>query len=204
MPVQTKTTIQCYPCLLILNLTALQHDSQSVQESIIENRRSFLVDYHPSSRACFNTYTDHRSIPEPASRASLEVPGFSRPPLEYIATDWIWEAHPNGSRAVYEAIVNYSLLHGWKYPSIEAFERVLRSVDEQQRFVSEPEVYHPCDISFCISKDEAYMAVVARQFGYGIVIAQPMGSSEGPDVYDKDAWTKLQLLVKFRFVGGSF
>lgn len=149
-------------------------------------------------------YTDHRSIPESASRASLEAPGFNRPPLEYIATDWIWEAHPNGSQAVYEAIVNYSLLHGCKFPSVGTFERVRRSVVEQQRFASEPEVYHPCDGLFCLSNDEPYMAAIARQFGYVIAIAQPMGSSEGPDVYDKDAWTRRQPPVKFRFVAGPF
>ncbi|KAL0264242.1 hypothetical protein SLS55_000189 [Diplodia seriata] len=176
---------------------------------VLDQWRTFFVDYHPLSKACLNTYHDPSSVPESKTDVELEVPGTGRPPIQYIATDWLWERQKNGLRAVYEAIANDRRLHQKEIPTLKEFKRTRRHLIRERPLLATgcaSKTYHPVDYeAFCINSEETLMAAVARCFGYSLAIAQQMGRQpiNYLDVLDPDTWQTTAPPVYFRYPAAS-
>ncbi|KAF4545544.1 Exocyst complex component sec15 [Lasiodiplodia theobromae] len=153
----------------------------------------FMIEYHPLSNSGMNCYLEPRSVREPRPPIALEEPGFGRPPLEYVATDWSWRRFYDPNEALYEALKTSRMAAKQPVPSYESFERVLRRVNDERGtlFVDDrPTPYQPKDQAFQLLPHEPYLAHVARQFRVSIAIAQPFGHSDSLDLLGRSTFRK--------------
>lgn len=154
----------------------------------------FMIEYHPLSNSGMNCYLEPRSVREPRPPIALEEPGFGRPPLEYVATDWSWRRFYDPNEALYEALKTSRMAAKQPVPSYESFERVLRRVNDERGtlFVDDrPTPYQPKDQAFQLLPHEPYLAHVARQFRVSIAIAQPFGHSDSLDLLGRSTFRKV-------------
>lgn len=113
---------------------------------------------------------------------ALESSDFKRPPIPYVATDWLWTWSHNVDDAFYEGLRWLSVATRKTHPTLARLAGQIRQQVERdavpERF---QHTYYPADRGqFVVSDEEDRLALMAKASGVSVAIAQPVGPSTHP------------------------
>ncbi|KAB2579158.1 hypothetical protein DBV05_g2262 [Lasiodiplodia theobromae] len=136
---------------------------------------------------------------------AIESPGFRRPPIPYLPTDWLWTWSQNVDDAFYEGLKWLSVATRKTHPTLERLaEQILQQGLREALPERSQQIYHPADRGkFVVSGEEDHLALMARAAGVSVAIAQPLGPSTNPQGLSLPPEDRPAADIAFRWLAAS-